>query len=179
MSDPQQYVADQIGQQASDVLGTPATGDELAQAAQATAGLGTTEVDVNALAAQIKAMQERIAQMEADAAKPSADALGGIVRTIQHFLSGHGDPKAIALGEDLAAAAESASSTGDRTYVGRAAERLDRHLSRNAPYPGENYHYNNARAFVSDLPDVIDQLPAPAAPASQAPARVVQGAVVG
>ena len=179
MSDPQQYVADQIGQQASDVLGAPATGDELAQAAQASAGLGTTEVDVAALAAQIKSMQDRIAQMEADAAQPTADALSGTVRTIQHFLAGHGDPKAVELGNDLAAAAESALSSGDRTYVARAADKLDRYLGRNGPYPGENYHYGNARAFVSDLPDIIDALPAvPAAPSS-APARVVAGTVVG
>jgi len=32
-------------------------------------------------------------------------------------------------------------------------------------------------AFTSDLPEIIEALPAPAA--SQAPAKVVQGAVVG
>jgi hypothetical protein len=124
-------------------------------------------------------MQDRIAQMEADAAKPAADSLSGTVRTIQHFLAGHGDPRAVQLGEDLAAAAESALSTGDRTYVARAADRLDRHLARNAPYPGENYFWNHARAFVSDLPEIIDALPAVVKAAGPEVAKVVAGAVVG
>ena len=177
MSDPQQYVADQIGQQASDVLGSPASEADIASSAVASAGLGVTEVDVNALAAQIKAMQDRIAQMEADAAKPSADSLSGTVKSIQYFLAGHGDAQAIKLGDDLAAAAESALASGDQTYVARAADRLDRYLSKNAPYPGENYFHRNAAAFTSDLPEIIDALPGPAA--QQAPAKVVQGAVVG
>ena len=177
MSDPQQYVADQIGQQASDVLGSPASEADIASSAVASAGLGVTEVDVNALAAQIKAMHDRIAQMEADAAKPSADSLSGTIKSIQYFLAGHGDAQAIKLGDDLAAAADAAVQSGDGTYVARAADRLDRYLSKNAPYPGGNYFHRNAVAFVSDLPEIIDALPAPAA--SQAPAKVVQGAVVG
>ena len=177
MSDPQQYVAEQIGQQASDVLGSPASEADIASAAVASAGLGVTEVDVNALAAQIKAMQDRIAQMEADAAKPSADSLSGTIKSIQYFLAGHGDAQAIKLGDDLAAAADAAVQSGDGTYVARAADRLDRYLSKNAPYPGENYFHRNAAAFTSDLPEIIDALPGPAA--SQAPAKVVQGAVVG
>jgi len=177
MSDPQQYVADQIGQQSADVLGSPTSEADIASAAVASAGLGVTEVDINALAAQIKAMQDKIAQMEADAAKPSADSLTSTVKSIQYFLAGHGDAQAVKLGEDLAAAAESAVQSGDQTYVARAADRLDRYLSKNAPYPGENYFHRNAVAFTSDLPEIIDALPAPAA--SQAPAKVVQGAVVG
>ena len=177
MSDPQQYVADQIGQQASDVLGSPASEADIASSAVASAGLGVTEVDVNALAAQIKAMQDRIAQMEADAAKPSADSLSGTVKSIQYFLAGHGDAQAVKLGDDLAAAADAAVQSGDGTYVARAADRLDRYLAKNAPYPGENYFHRNAVAFVSDLPEIIDALPGPAA--QQAPAKVVQGAVVG
>jgi len=177
MSDPQQYVAEQIGQQASDVLGSPASEADIASSAVASAGLGVTEVDVNALAAQIKAMQDRIAQMEADAAKPSADSLSGTVKSIQYFLAGHGDAQAVKLGDDLAAAADAAVQSGDGTYVARAADRLDRYLAKNAPYPGENYFHRNAVAFVSDLPEIIDALPGPAA--SQAPAKVVQGAVVG
>jgi hypothetical protein len=177
MSDPQQYVAEQIGQQASDVLGSPASEADIASAAVASAGLGVTEVDVNALAAQIKAMQDRIAQMEADAAKPSADSLSGTIKSIQYFLAGHGDAQAIKLGDDLAAAADAAVQSGDGTYVARAADRLDRYLSKNAPYPGENYFHRNAAAFTSDLPEIIDALPGPAA--QQAPAKVVQGAVVG
>ena len=177
MSDPQQYVADQIGQQASDVLGSPASEADIASSAVASAGLGVTEVDVNALAAQIKAMQDRIAQMEADAAKPSADSLSGTIKSIQYFLAGHGDAQAIKLGDDLAAAADAAVQSGDGTYVARAADRLDRYLSKNAPYPGENYFHRNAAAFTSDLPEIIDALPGPAA--QQAPAKVVQGAVVG
>ena len=76
MSDPQQYVADQIGQQASDVLGSPASEADIASSAVASAGLGVTEVDVNALAAQIKAMQEVLPIVAADGAMVPATAPG-------------------------------------------------------------------------------------------------------
>jgi hypothetical protein len=151
MTDPQQYVAEQIGQQASSVPASGAPEAQVAQAAQASAGLGTTSVDVDALAAQIAAMQAQINDLNQAAAAAGGDPLAGTVATIQHFLVGHGDPAASELGDELAAAVKD----GDHAGAAALAAKLDRHLARNAPYPGENYHYRNAVAFASDLPDLI------------------------
>jgi len=180
MTDPTQAAADQIGQIPGTIMGNPASEQDIAQAAQATTGLGVTSVDIDALFKQIQALQARLDA--ADAAKLTDQGdLAGTVKTVNYFLAGHGDPKAVALGEDLAAAVAEAGKSGDTTQVAKIADRLDRHLARNAPYPGENYHYRNAVAFVSDLPDVIDSFkPAPAGSDVAVPAgRVVAGSVVG
>jgi hypothetical protein len=180
MTDPTQAAADQIGQMAQTIQGQPVSEQELAQRAQAAAGLGVTGVDVDQLAATIAAMQAQIAELNAAKAEAAGNPLADTVRTIKHFLGGHGDAKAVALGDDLAAAVDEAGKSGDASAVARIAERLDRHLARNAPYPGENYHYNNARAFVSDLPELIDGFkPAPAPAGSNLPAKVVAGSVIG
>jgi ABC-type transporter Mla subunit MlaD len=150
MTDPQQYVAEQIATQATAVPAAGAPEAEVAQAAQASAGLGVTGVDVDALAAQIKAMQAQIDSMNA-AQAAAADPLGGTVATIQHFVTGLNDPAASALADELAAAVQD----GQHAKLADLTAKLDRHLARNAPYPGENYHYRNAVAFVSDLPDLI------------------------
>jgi hypothetical protein len=147
MTDPQQYAAEQIGQMADS--DSTAGASEAAIAASAPSGLGTTSVDIDALAEQIKAMQARLEELESGPA--AGDAVAGTVATIQHFLTGHGDPAAIELGDQLAAAA----AAQDHAEVVKVAAQLARQLDRNAPYPGENYHYNNARAFVTDLPDVV------------------------
>lgn len=174
MTDPQQYVADQIGQQSETVLGATPGQDIVPPAA----GLGVTSVDVEQLAATITAMQARLNDLEAEKAAESGHPLAGTVATINHFLSGHGDPVAIELGNDLAAAVEEAQTSGDTSRVAQIAARLDRHLDRHAPYAGENYHYRNAAAFTSDLPDLIDAFHPVAAPAGP-PAKVVAGSVIG
>jgi 3-hydroxyacyl-CoA dehydrogenase len=150
MTDPQQYVAEQIGQQASSVPASGVPEAEIAQAAQESAGLGVTSVDVDALAAQIKAMQAQIDGLNQAAAAAGGDPLASTVATIQHFVTGLNDPAAVALADELASAVQDAPDK-----VAGLAAKLDRHLARNAPYPGENYHYRNAVAFVSDLPDLI------------------------
>lgn len=177
MTDP---TADQIGQMAQTVQGQPVSETDLAQRAAASAGLGVTEVDVNELAATIAAMQAQINDLNAAKDAAAGNPLADTVRTIEHFLGGHGDPKAVELGKDLAAAVDEAGQSGDTSAVTRIADRLDRHLSRNGPYPGENYHYNNARAFVSDLPELIDGFkPSPSPASSNLPAKVVAGSVIG
>lgn len=177
MTDPNAYVEGQLAQQADDVRGaTP--GQDIAQAAQATAGLGVTSVDVDALAAHIQAMQDELNDLKAEKAKAAGNPLADTVKTIQHFLGGHNDATAASLGDDLAAAVEEAGKSGDASRVAQIAAKLDRHLAKNAPYAGENYHYNNAVAFVSDLPDIIDSFKP--APGASAPAgKVVAGSVVG
>jgi hypothetical protein len=152
---------------------------QLAAAAQASAGLGVTSVDVDALAAQIAAMQARLNDLESEKAAAGGEPLAGTAATIAHFLAIHGDPVASGLGQDLAAAVAEAAQSGDTSRVAQIAARLDRYLARNAPYPGENYAYRNASAFVSDLPDLIDAYRPPAAGSALVPANVVAGTVVG
>jgi hypothetical protein len=185
MTDPNQYVADQIGAQATVVRGEAASEQDIAQAAQRQAGLGVTGVDVEALAAQIAQLQAQVNDMNAAKAAEAGNPLADTVKSVAYFLAGHGDPKAVALGEDLAAAVTEAGKSGNTGAVAKLADRLSRHLAKNPPYPGENYHYRNAVAFTSDLPDLIDAFkPVPAQTAgalgsSQAPAKVVAGSVVG
>ena len=151
MTDPQEFVAGQIGQNAETVRSVE-PGQEITAPP---AGLGVTGVDVGALAKQIAAMQARIDQADADRARAAGNPLANTVATVNHFLTGHGNPVAAELGNDLAAAVDEAGDSGDTSAMGRIAERLDRHLAKNAPSPGENYAYRNAVAFVSDLPDLI------------------------
>ena len=176
MTDPtsSEYITSQIAQQAADVRSNEPGQDIVAPAS----GLGVTSVDVDALAAQIAALQSRLDSADADRAASAGTPLADTVKTIQTFLGGHGDPVAVSLGDDLAAAVGEAGKSGDTSAVAKIADRLDRHLAKNGPYPGENYNYNNARAFVADLPDLIDSFkPSPSGSAS--PVKVVAGSVVG
>jgi hypothetical protein len=180
MTDPTQAAADQIGQMAQTIQGQPVSEQELAQRAQAAAGLGVTGVDIDELAATIAAMQAQIADLNAAKAAAAGNPLADTTKTINYFLAGHGDPVAVELGKDLAAAVEEAGQSGDTAAVAQIAARLDRHLAKNAPYPGENYHYRNAVAFTSDLPEIIYTFkPAPAPAGSNLPAKVVAGSVIG
>jgi hypothetical protein len=182
MTDPNEFVAAQIGQQAALGQPAPVSEQEIAQAAQAQAGMGVTGVDVEALAAQIKAMQARLDEADAAATAAKGNPLADTVKSLGHFLAGHGDARAIALGEDLAAAVADAATSGSVGAVAQIGERLYRHLTRNAPYPGENYFHRNAVAFAGDLPELIDGFRPASASGSQValPAgKVVAGSVVG
>ena len=178
MTDP---TADQIGQMAQTVQGQPVSETDLAQRAAASAGLGVTGVDIDELAATIAAMQAQINDLNAAKDAAAGNPLADTTKTINYFLAGHGDQVAIELGKDLAAAVDEAGQSGDTAAVAQIATRLERRLAKNGPYPGENYFYNNATAFVSDLPElIIGFKPASAPPAaSNLPAKVVAGSVVG
>lgn len=174
MTDPNEFVAGQIGQQAEAVREATPGQAVVAPAA----GLGVTSVDVDQLAAQIAALQARLSDVEEQRAKAAGNPLADTVKSLQHFLGGHGDPAAVELGNDLAAAVDEAGKSGDTSQVAKIADRLDRHLARNAPYPGENYFHRNAVAFTRDLPDLIDSFK-PAGQPDRTPAKVVAGSVVG
>src|SRR5271170_3677901 len=111
MTDPQAFVAGQIGQQAG-VVRAAQPGQDIPVPQ---AGLGVTGVDVEALAAQIQAMQARLDLADAERIKAAGNPLADTVKTIQHFLTGHGDPVALELGNDLAAAVEEAGKSADTT----------------------------------------------------------------
>lgn len=178
MTDP---TADQIGQMGQTVKGQPVSETDLAQRAAASAGLGVTGVDIDELAATIAAMQAQINDLNAAKDAAAGNPLADTTKTINYFLAGHGDQVAIELGKDLAAAVDEAGQSGDTAAVAQIATRLERRLAKNGPYPGENYFYNNATAFVSDLPELIYAFkPSPTPPGtSNLPAKVVAGSVVG
>jgi hypothetical protein len=182
MTDPNEYVAAQIGQQSGMGQAAPLGEQQLAAGLQQQAGLGVTGVDVEALAAQIKAMQARLDEADAAAVKAKGNPLADTVKSIGYFLEGHGDSKAIELGKDLAEAVAAAATSGSTTAIASIGERLFRQLTRNTPYPGENYFHRNAVEFTADLPDLIDSFKPAPVPAGQVavPAnRVVAGSVVG
>jgi len=182
MSDPQSYVADQIGQQSTGLSAPAASEEEIAARAQASSGIGVTESDIAAIMARIKDMEAQLAE-QARAARPSS-SLVGTVATLNHHLGGHGDPRAAEYGKDLTEAAAAAEESGDTSRLAAINARLLKHLKRNPPYPGENYFYRGALDGAENhVPDAIDGFVPPAPPAaavgsSQPPAKVVEGSVV-
>lgn len=183
MTDPQSYVADQIGQHADDVRAAAETPD-LAEQVQASSGLGVTEADLDSIKALIADMQSRLDAAERARAADAPPVLVSTVRSLQAFLEGHGDPAAVELGKDLHEAATNATESGDTSHMATIATKLAKHLARNAPYPGENYHYKQAADWAHNhIFDAIDSfVPAPkgtAVASNRAPVKVVEGSVVG
>jgi hypothetical protein len=179
MTDPQQFVAAQIGQQAGPAQ--PAASEtEIAQDLQSQAGMGVTEADLDAIKAQLAAFQKQLNAQAAAQAALAPDTLTGSVASLVTYLQGHGDPAALELGADATEAAKAAADGGNTGALSGIIARIEQHLRRRPPYPGENFHYNNALAIASHLPDVIDRVNEAAGPSEdRAPAKVVAGSVVG
>ena len=186
-TDPNEYVAAQIGQQAENTLAPAASEQDIAaaaQAAQATAGIGVTEADVTAIFAQLKALQARIDAAEAQRQASAPDSLTSSVDAMRTQLANHGDPAAMALGEDAAEAAKNATETGDTGPLEKIVARIEAALRRNPPPPGDQSHYRQALDTAAvHVPDVIDAFTPPSSAAAVAsdrpPAKVVAGSVVG
>lgn len=179
MSD--QTVADQIGQIARTTQpGSGASEEEIAQGAQAQAGIGVTEADLDAIKAQLADFARQLKAQAAAASAGSPDDLTGSVASLVHYLEAHGDPAAVALGADATEAAKAAASEGGNTgALSGIVAKIEAHLRQRPPYPGENFHYNNAVAIASHLPTVIDRV-APAGSDVAVPSgKVVAGSVVG
>lgn len=195
MTDPTTYgqaaqqaaalAAQELGSQA---FGTPgqaaATPEELAAAAGP--AIGTTEADMAALMAILQATQARLDALEAKERAEHAPALVGTAKTAVAMLEGHGDPVALELGRSLLDAAQNAVESGSTQFVSVISGKLTRHLLRNPPVPGENYHYRQAVDFAGPhMQDAIDGFtpPAPAAgalPSAGGPAvKVLEGSVTG
>jgi hypothetical protein len=175
-----EQAAEQIRQQGDTVLGQGASEQEIATAAQAHAGIGVTEADIDAIRQQLASFQKQLDAQAAAQAKVSSDAITGSVATLVHHLEGHGDQAAIELGKDATEAAKAAVSGGNTGALSGIIGRIAAHLRRNPPYPGENFHYNSALSTAEHLPVVIDRVNASAEPRDdQAPAKVVAGSVVG
>ena len=186
MTDPNEFVAAQIGQQADTALGAGAPEADLAaaaQQAQATAGIGVTEADITSILAQIKAMQARLDAAEAQRQASAPDSLTSSVAALRVQLANHGDPAAMALGEDAAEAAKNATESGDTGPLGKIVERIAAQLAKNPPPPGDQSHYQQARDTAAvHLPDVIGAFVPPSSAVAVSggePVKVVAGSVVG
>lgn len=184
MNDPQAYARQQLGQLADDTKAGPSGSPDLAAAAGASAGLGLTSVDIDAINAQMAAMQARLDAFGAQQAKAGTHPLTGTVRSLLRFLEGHGDPVAAEHGQALKEAADAAVKTGDTTYVKQIAGKLRAHLTRNPPQPGENYYYRGAVNRAGQLDDAIDAVTPPPSGAAALtgtggePTKVLAGSVV-
>ena len=183
MSDPNAYVTDQLGQQAADVRGADSV-EDLGQAAHAQAGIGVTEADLDAIRAQLASFKAQLDAQAAAQRQATPDTITSSVAALQTQLANHGDPVAIELGNDAAEAARNAAESGDTAALASIAARLAKHLVRNAPGPGDQFHYRQVLDTAqTHIPDVIEAFRPPssavAVGSDRAPAKVVAGSVVG
>lgn len=184
MTDPNAYVADQIGQQAASVQGQPVDQATLAQTAAAQAGSGVTEADINAIMAQLANVQAQLDAQAAAAKKAAPDALTSSVNALKTYAERHSDSTLMPLIADAGEAALNAKP-GNTDALANIVDKIVAHLKRHPAGPGDQTHYNNLLDTAQyHIPDVIDTVnaSAPAGTAlasSQPPAKVVAGSVVG
>src|ERR1700722_19076768 len=115
MTDLNEYAAGQIRQQGSTLVqGGPVQSEQdIARAAQAHAGIGVTEADIDQIRAQLARVQRQPDGQAAAQPTLTADSLTGSVASLVHYLEGHGDPAALELGKDATEAARAAADGGD------------------------------------------------------------------
>lgn len=164
-------------------------------AQQASAPAGLTDVDVNALLAGIKALQDRVDALEEEKAsgaglpvQNTAEALRDLIATHAAHTPGvdHGD--LIRLADDAVDAATNATQSGDGGPLTDISGKIARALRRVDPGPGTHHYWQQAIGFAEvHLPDAAGQLvkkpqraPAGAVASSgKASPPVVQGSVTG
>lgn len=184
MTSPDERVAEQISQQAASVPVTGVDEEQLAAAAASHIGSGVTEADIEGILAQIKAMQARLDQAEAERRASTPDTISSSVGQLFHQLLNHGDTIAIELGKDAVEAAKSIAEGGSIGPLMTIAEKLTARLLKNPPAPGDQFHYRQVLDTAqTHIPDVLNAYQPPATAAAvtsdRAPAKVVAGSVVG
>lgn len=185
MTDPNQAVAEQLAGQAASVPVQGVDEQELAAAAQSHIGQGVTEADIEGILAQIKAMQARLDQAEAERRASTPDTISSSVDQLFHQLLNHGDTIAIELGKDAVEAAKSIAEGGSIGPLMTIAEKLTARLLKNPPAPGDQFHYRQVLDTAqTHIPDVLNAYQPPpqsagAIGSDRAPAKVVAGSVVG
>jgi hypothetical protein len=177
MTDPSGYVADQIGQQAGPPAAVPEA--DIAQAAHASAGLGVTEADLDAIKAQLASFAAQLAAQARATRNIAPDALTSSVAALNTQLANHGDTVAMELGKDATEAAANAAESGDTGALSSIVARIAQHLKAHPAGPGDQFHYRQVLDTAAvHIPDVIDSLK-PAEEIGTDVARVVAGSVVG
>lgn len=192
------YTPDQL-QAAAGQVQPPPFGTALpADASQTVAGGAMpTEVDVQALIAQMQAQQqamnEKIAQLEAERGPAGDHPLIGVAQQARDQLAmhfSHDDTKrdstaVMRLADDLVDAAGNAVESGDPGPARSVGEKLLRAVKKVNPGPGDHHYYAQAVGFIRDhFPDAADTVTqarpskAPAVGGGQSVA-VVQGSVTG
>jgi|SRR5690348_3495877 len=165
-----------------------ASEDDIARelaAKQAAAPSGVTDVDVNALLQAIQQMQGRVDALEAEKrAAGGKHPLTATTEALADFMAHvYADTTGHQLALDLKEAAANAVEHGGLDPVGKILPKIQRFLERNAPAPGENYHYRQAVELARfHIPDHVDDF-TPPAKALQVqggqPVKVAAGSVVG
>jgi len=188
MTDPNEFAAAQIAQHAADVQGATASETDLAAAAQAASAsaIGVTEADLDGIRRMIADMQTRLEAAEADRRAAAPPALVSTAETLKGYVDVHNDPAAAELAADALEAAKNATESGDTAALAKIQAKLAKHLARNPPYPGENHHYKQALDWATNhLAEAVEafvppkKTNAPAVGSDRAPAKVVEGSVVG
>ena len=156
-----QQAAQDMGQSAFGTPGEAAQTDEQV-AASIPGGVGVTEADLEAVKAlvaqQVAALQSQLTQaLAGQAAARGENPVHHLVHRLAMNLGVHNDPKAVSLGDDAKDALANALDAGsDMSALGRITDRISKHLARNRPHPGENFHYQQARQIADELlPDAI------------------------
>lgn len=195
------YTPDQLAAAAAQMTGaapssvTPPSEQEVAAdlaAKQAGAPAGLTDVDVNALLAGIKMLQDRVDALEAEKASGAAipvvntaEALRDLIATHAAHTPGTDHTDLLRLADDAVDAARNAADSGDGSIVTQLSNRISRALQRVHPGPGTHHWFHQAAGFADvHLPDAAAQL-VPKSKASyslgsaQGSVPVVQGSVTG
>jgi hypothetical protein len=192
--DPGQAAIDAL---ASGMSGAPVGTGPAPGIAQQVSGALPTEVDVNALLAQLQAQQnamaEEIARLKSGGAAQGEHPLIGTATAARDLIAQHlaGSPKPnqaeiLRLADDLVDASRNAVTSGDTTAARKVAAQLAKELNRIHPGPGDHhyftaalnlvgYHYGNAADTVTRARPSN----APAVGSDRAPVRVVSGSVTG
>jgi len=166
--------------------------------ALAAAGAQAADVDVNALLAellsaqqalqaQVNALQAEKAQAKAEPVKTTAAALkAAILEHASGKTTGNGaiDHSAlISLADDAVEAAGNAVESGDAGPLAAITARIVRALAKHHPGPGDHHWFRQAQSQAADLQDqaeaIVPQRAAAAVTSDRAPAKVVEGSVVG
>lgn len=195
MTDPV-YTPEQLAA-VKDQVTPPPIGTGPADVTAKTAAGSPTEVDVNALLAQLQAQQAamaaEIAKLRAGRAATGehrliADARVARDLIAQHFDNGYRGNRAdvLRLADDTVDAAVNAVQSGDTTAVRQVTGRLARALRAIHPGPGDHHYFRNALDFAEyHLPSAADEVtePAPSSAAAvgsgKPPATVIAGSVTG
>ena len=160
------------------------------RAQQAGAPAGLTDMDVSALLAGIKALQDRVDALEAEKSSGAglpvvntAQALRDLIATHAAHTPGTDHADLLRLADDAVDAAGNAASSGDGGPLTDISGKIARALQRANPGPGTHHSYQQAVGFAEvHLPDAAAQLvpksrAVAAVGSDRPPAPVIQGSV--
>lgn len=194
---------EQLAAAAEQLRSAPAPGDGAPSEQELAAGLaarqsagpaGITDVDVAALLAGIKALQDRVDALEEEKAAGAGIPVVAAAETARDLLAVHAahnpgtdHAEVLRLADDAVDAAKNAADSGDGSELSKIGQRLERAIRRVHPGPGDHHYLNQALGIITDhLPEAVDGLAPKAKSAAVAevdsgrpPAKVVAGSVTG